>query len=75
MKKKIHPNYHKIKVIMTDGTNFETMSTWGKDGDSLQLDIDPKSHAAWTGGKQKVMDKGRVSRFNKRFKNLKTSKN
>ena len=60
---------------MTDGTNFETMSTWGKDGDSLQLDIDPKSHAAWTGGKQKVMDKGRVSRFNKRFKNLKTSKN
>ena len=24
MKKNIHPNYHKIKVVMTDGTEFET---------------------------------------------------
>jgi len=48
MKKKIHPNYHKIKVVMTDGTDFETMSTWGKEGDTLKLDIDPKSHAACT---------------------------
>ena len=30
MKKKIHPNYHSIKVEMTDGTQFETKSTWGK---------------------------------------------
>ena len=35
MKKKIHPNYHKIKVVMTDGSKFETMSTWGKEGDTL----------------------------------------
>ena len=28
MKKDIHPNYHKIKVEMTDGTQFETKSTW-----------------------------------------------
>ena len=35
MKKNIHPNYHKIKVVMTDGSDFETMSTWGKDGDTL----------------------------------------
>ena len=27
MKKEIHPNYHKIKVVMTDGTEFETRST------------------------------------------------
>ena len=26
MKKKIHPDYHKIKVVMTDGTEFETKS-------------------------------------------------
>ncbi len=65
MKKKIHPNYHKIKVVMTDGTDFETMSTWGKEGDTLKLDIDPKSHAAWTGGNQKILDKGRVSKYNK----------
>ena len=51
MKKDIHPNYHKIKVEMTDGTQFETKSTWGAEGDILKLEIDPKSHAAWTGGK------------------------
>ena len=63
MKKKIHPDYHKIKVIMTDGSSFETMSTWGKEGDSLKLDIDSKSHPAWIGGSQKILDKGRVSKF------------
>ena len=74
MKKGIHPNYHKIKVVMTDGSNFETRSTWGKEGDSLKLDIDPKSHPAWIGGTQKVMDKGRVSKFFKKFKNLRSTK-
>ena len=72
MKKKIHPNYHKIKVEMTDGTHFETRSTWGKEGDTLQLDIDPMSHSAWIGGKQKILDKGRVSKFNKKFQNFKS---
>ena len=38
--------------------------------DLLRLEIDPKSHAAWTGGKQKLMDKGRISKFNKNFKIL-----
>ena len=74
MKKKIHPNYHKINVVMTDGSKFETMSTWGKDGDTLKLDIDPKSHAAWTGGSQKILDKGRVSKYNKKFSNLRKQK-
>ena len=55
---------------MTDGTDFETMSTWGKEGDTLKLDIDPKSHAAWTGGSQKILDKGQVSKYNKKFTNL-----
>ena len=73
MKKDIHPNYHNIKVVMTDGSNFETRSTWGKEGDSLKLDIDPKSHPAWTGGAQKVLDKGRVSKFFKKFKNLRST--
>jgi len=70
MKKNIHPNYHKIKVVMTDGSHFETKSTWGKEGDTLKLDIDSKSHSAWTGGAQKILDKGRVSKFNKRFRNF-----
>ena len=73
MKKNIHPNYHKIKVIMTDGSHFETMSTWGKEGETLKLDIDSKSHSARTGGTQKVLDKGRVNKFFKKFKNLRST--
>ena len=74
MKKNIHPNYHKIKVVMTDGSNFETKSTWGKEGDTLKLDIDSKSHPAWTGGSQKILDRGRVSKFFKKFNNLRSTK-
>ena len=71
MKAEIHPDYHTIKVVMTDGTSFETRSTWGKEGDTMQLDIDPNSHPAWTGGSAQIMDRGgRVSRFNKRFEGL-----
>ena len=72
MKKNIHPDYHEIKVVMTDGSTFITRSTWGKESDTLKLEIDPKSHAAWTGGKQKLMDKGRVSKFNKKFQNFRS---
>ena len=32
MKEKIHPDYHKITVVMTDGTSFETKSTGAKAG-------------------------------------------
>ncbi len=70
MKKDIHPNYHKIKVEMTDGTQFETRSTWGKEGDVLKLDIDPKTHPAWTGQHRIVDSGGQVARFNKRFAGL-----
>ena len=48
MKKDIHPNYHAIKVEMTDGSQFETKSTWCADRDLLNIEIDPKSHSAWT---------------------------
>ena len=75
MKKDIHPDYHKIKVVMTDGTEFETRSTYGAEGDTLQLDIDPKTHPAWTGGTGKLVDKGgQVARFNKRFGDFKLKK-
>jgi large subunit ribosomal protein L31 len=68
MKQDIHPGYHTIKVVMTDGSEFTTRSTWGKEGDVLHLDIDPKSHPAWTGGQQQLVDRGgRVSRFQKKF--------
>src|SRR5260370_1487244 len=59
MKLDLHPDYHTIKVVMTDGTEFTTRSTWGKEGDTMHLDIDPKSHPAWTGGQQQLVDRGR----------------
>ncbi len=71
MKKDSHPDYHTIKVVMTDGTTFETRSTYGKDGETLTLDVDPNTHPAWTGGIGKLVDKGgQVARFNKRFGNF-----
>jgi large subunit ribosomal protein L31 len=69
----IHPDYHTIKVVMTDGSEYFTRSTYGKEGDTLNLDIDPKTHPAWTGGTTQLMDRGgRVSRFNTRFAGLGT---
>lgn len=71
MKADIHPDYHTIKVVMTDGTEYETRSTWGEEGATMNLDIDPTSHPAWTGGNQQLVDRGgRVSRFNKKYAGL-----
>jgi len=64
MKQDTHPDYHFITVVMTDGTTYQTRSTYGKEGASLHLDIDPKTHPAWTGGGHSLVDRGgRVSRF------------
>ncbi|NCC23096.1 MAG: 50S ribosomal protein L31 [Alphaproteobacteria bacterium] len=70
MKADIHPDYHEIKVVMTDGTEYTTRSTWGKEGDTLRLDVDSKSHPAYTGGAHKVIEKGQLSKFEKRFGNF-----
>ncbi|MBX3491672.1 MAG: 50S ribosomal protein L31 [Parvibaculum sp.] len=68
MKKETHPDYHFITVTMNDGTTFQTRSTYGSEGDTLVLDIDPTTHPAWTGGGQQILDRGgRVSRFKKKF--------
>ncbi|MBW8309612.1 MAG: 50S ribosomal protein L31 [Candidatus Paracaedibacteraceae bacterium] len=75
MKKDIHPSYHQINIVMTDGTKFTTRSTMGKEGDTLQLDIDPKSHPAWTGASTRLVDSaGQISKFNKRFGGFSSAK-
>ncbi len=69
MKAEIHPDYHMITVVMTDGTEYQTRSTYGKEGDRLTLDIDPRTHPAWTGGEQRLLDRGgRLSRFKDKYK-------
>jgi large subunit ribosomal protein L31 len=71
MRKGIHPDYHRVKVVMTDGVEFETKSTFGKEGAVINLDIDPKSHPAWIGGGKKLVDTGgQLSKFGKRFQNF-----
>ncbi|AAV96491.1 50S ribosomal protein L31 [Ruegeria pomeroyi] len=71
MKKDIHPDYHMIDVKLTDGTVIQMKSTWGKEGDTLSLEIDPSSHPAWTGGSSRLMDTGgRVSKFKKKYEGL-----
>jgi large subunit ribosomal protein L31 len=67
MKETGHPDYHDITVVMTDGTEFVTRSTYGKAGDKLHLDIDPKTHPAWTGTHRLVDRGGQLSKFNKRY--------
>src|ERR1700724_1843989 len=62
MKEGIHPDYHEITVVMTDGSTYQTRSTYGKAGDTLRLEIDPKSHPAWTGGQHRLLDPGGARR-------------
>jgi large subunit ribosomal protein L31 len=67
MKKGIHPDYHTITYVMTDGTEYKTKTTWGKEGDRMLLETDPKSHSAWTGVRRIVETGGRVGKFNEKF--------
>ncbi len=70
MKKDIHPDYHEVTVIMTDGTQFTTRSCYGKPCDTLRLDIDTKSHPAWPGVQRMIDTGGQVAKFNKKFAGL-----
>ena len=70
MKSDIHPDYHEITVVLTDGTEFKTRSTYGSEGETLRLDIDPKTHPAWTGVHRLVDTGGQLAKFNKRFEGL-----
>ena len=70
MKPDIHPDYHEITVQMTDGSTSTTRSTWGSPGETMRLDIDVKTHPAWTGGPQKLLEGGQLARYQKRYGNF-----
>jgi large subunit ribosomal protein L31 len=70
MKKDIHPEYHEITVLMTDGTEYKTRSTYGEPGDTLRRDIDPKTHPAYTGQHRLIDTGGQVAKFNKRYEGM-----
>ncbi|ATY93496.1 50S ribosomal protein L31 [Candidatus Hodgkinia cicadicola] len=46
MKKTLHPKLYKLKVICTDGTQFMTRSTMSVG--EIRLEVDTKTHPAWT---------------------------
>jgi large subunit ribosomal protein L31 len=71
MKAETHPDYHFSDVKMTDGTIIKLRPTWGAEGDTLALDIDPTVHPAWTGGGARLLDAGgRVSKFKNKYAGL-----
>ena len=69
MKKGIHPFYHTVEVLMTDGSTFQTRSCYKKD--KMVLEIDSKSHPFFTGKQVLVDTAGRVDRFNIRLERSK----
>lgn len=71
-KSDIHPKQHKITAKLNDGTDLEIITSYGKEGEVLVLDIDPTNHPAWQeGGKAFINTKDdRVSKFNKKFGNF-----
>jgi len=65
MKKGIHPEYHAINVTLTNGKTIEMFSSVKKD---LVLSTDNLNHAAWTGQRTNVGDKGqRANQFKAKF--------
>ena len=68
MKANIHPDYHEITIVMTDGKEYKTRSTYGKAGDIMRLDVDPLTHPAWNGGlSSQVVEKAQLSTFDNRY--------
>jgi large subunit ribosomal protein L31 len=75
MKKDIHPDYHEITVVMTDGSTFATRSTYGEPGARLTLEIDSMVHPAWTGDRSRIVERGgQVDKFNRRFSSFRRKK-
>jgi large subunit ribosomal protein L31 len=71
MKADIHPDYHEITVAMTDGTTFKTRSAYGKEGDTLTLDVDPSTHPAWNKDSSLRLRKaGQIDKFSQKFGNF-----
>jgi large subunit ribosomal protein L31 len=64
----LNPNQHLVNVVMTDGSKFQILTSWGKEGQTLTLDADPKNHPAWQENKNQAFVNSNNERINK-FKN------
>ncbi len=68
----VNPKQHIVTVLMTDGNKFEILTTWGKEGDTLRLDADPKNHPAWQDKATNFVNANdeRMAKFKKKFGNF-----
>lgn len=70
MKEKIHPKYFETTVTCVCGETFVTGST----KQQIKVEICSKCHPFFT-GQQKLLDsEGRVERFNRKIRSVKTKK-
>ncbi len=69
----IDPKQHLVNVVMTDGSKFQILTTWGKEGATLTLDVDPKNHPAWQDKATNFVNSNdeRVAKFKKKFGDFK----
>lgn len=65
----VDPKQHKVKVKRHDGSELEIMTTWGKEGDTLTLDVDPTNHPAWQDKAQNFVNANdeRLTKFKNKF--------
>lgn len=70
MKKNIHPPYHEVTLVFNDGEKRTVMASYGKPGAVIHLDVDCKTHPAWTGQKRVVEKGSEVEKFNSRYGGL-----
>jgi large subunit ribosomal protein L31 len=65
----VHPKQHLVKVRSTNGSEFEIMTTWGKEGEVLTLDLDSHNHPAWQDSAKNFvnLNNERVNKFNQKF--------
>ena len=68
----VHPDLHVVNVVMTDGTKFQILTSWGKEGSTLTLDVDPKNHPAWQDKAANFVNANdeRMAKFKKKFGNF-----
>lgn len=68
----IDPKQHLVNIVMTDGTKFQIQSTWGKEGDTLTLDVDPRNHPAWQDSAKNFVNANdaRLTKFKSKFGNF-----
>jgi len=64
-----HPKQHKVTIVMTDGSKIEVLTTKGKEGDVIRLDVDPRNHPAWQEKANNFINSNdeRVAKFRKKF--------